>query len=219
MDIKEYTNNQYIPMTDLSSFGDIFIAETLKYRRKFMEVIPLDELEFVNIVETPQLVRKRYAKNVEIKEMMDIEAPNYDYILAIAKKIVLGENILKLDKKVSDSLNNKYKDNKNDLTIITNWLVMNVDKILKNKIETISFDIPELSKNDMKFINKYNKINQNYSINEYINLIKCSYETGRRALEKLTNLKLYVKTKLGKKFVYKPTNKLIQIKKGGNYGN
>lgn len=120
MDIKEYTNNQYIPMTDLSSFGDIFIAETLKYRRKFMEVIPLDELEFVNIVETPQLVRKRYAKNVEIKEMMDIEAPNYDYILAIAKKIVLGENILKLDKKVSDSLNNKYKDNKNDLTIITN---------------------------------------------------------------------------------------------------
>ncbi|NQZ66360.1 MAG: hypothetical protein HRT99_04085, partial [Mycoplasmatales bacterium] len=112
-----------------------------------------------------------------------------------------------------------YKENNNDLTIITNWLVLNIKEILNYGTNKMIFDMPELSKNNINFIQTFNKEKQSYSINDYIKLVKCSYETGRKSLEKLVKLDLYRKNKLGKKFVYKPTKKLKNILKGGEYGN
>lgn len=220
MDVKQYTDEKYIPINDLSSFGDKFINQTKEYRQNFMEIIPLSDFEFANIVETPKLVKKRYEKNVEIKGRLEIDAKHHDYILALALKIIKGESMEIIDKETRKNIINKFKENMFDLTIVTNWLVDNVDNLIKDtSLENISYEIPELNHNDIKFINKYNKKNEHYSINDYIKLNTSSYETGRKALERMSELKLYIKTKLGKKFVYKPTQKLLEIMKGGEYGN
>lgn len=219
MNIKQYTDEKYIPISDLSSMGDSFVASTREYRQTFMEMIPLNDFEFANIVETPSLVKKRYSKNVEIKGKLSIDADNNDFILALALKLVRGEEIRGIDSHTRESINKKYKDNASDLTIITNWLVDNIDKVVETDIDDLAYEMPELNINDMKFINQFNKENQHYSISDYLKVNKTSYETGRRALEKMSDLKLYIKTKLGKKFVYKPTTKLINIMKGGGYGN
>lgn len=219
MNIKQYTDEKYIPISDLSSMGDSFVASTMEYRQTFMEMIPLNDFEFANIVETPSLVKKRYSKNVEIKGKVSIDADDNDFILALALKLVRGENIKGIDSHTRESINKKYNQNACDLTIITNWLVENIDKVVETEIDDLAYEMPELNLNDMKFINQFNKENQHYSISDYLKINETSYETGRRALEKMSDLKLYIKTKLGKKFVYKPTSKLINIMKGGEYGN
>lgn len=219
MNIKQYTDEKYIPITDLSSMGDNFVASTKEYRQAFMEMIPVNDFEFANIVETPNLVKKRFSKNVEIKGRLDIAAEDNDYILALAISLVKGNDVKGLDAQSRKSIIKKYEDNAHDLTIITNWLVENIDKVIETDIEDLSYEMPELNLNDINFINQFNKENQHYSINDYLKINKTSYETGRKALEKMSSLKLYMKTKLGKKFVYKPTSKLVNITKGGGYGN
>ena len=219
MDIRQYTDEKYIPLSDLASMGESFVVSTMEYRETFMEIIPVSDLEFANIVETPKLVKKRYSKNVELKGRIDIEAKNNDFILEIALKIVKGEEVPRLDQATIQNINKKYISNNKDLTIITNWLVNNIEKLVQNSKEDVAYIMPELNANDIAFINIYNKETQHYTINDYIKMHSTSYETGRKALEKLTKLKLYSKNKLGKKFVYQPSIKLINIMKGGKYGN
>lgn len=219
MNIKQYTDENYIPMSDLLLMGENFVSSTKEYRERFMEMIPINDFEFSNIVETPKLVKQRYEKNVEIKGLVNVETQNHDYILALALKIVKGEKIDGITKKEFSNINKKYNENGRDLTIITIWLVKNINDIINLTTGDIAFELPELNKKDLKFINNFNKPNRQYSINEYTTLNSSSYETGRKALERMTNLKLYIKTKLGKKYVYKPTTKLINITKGGSHGN
>lgn len=219
MKFKDYTDEKYIPISELSSMGDAFVEQTKEYRQTFMEMVPVSDFEFANIVETPKLVKRRYEKNVELKGILDIKAENHDYILALALMIVKGEEIPGISRSMCESINKKYKENMGDLTIITNWLVDNVENITRKESGDIAHIIPELNVKDMNFIEKYNRPNEHYSIKEYLDLNGSSYETGRRALDKMANLKLYIKTKLGKKFVYKPTQKLANLVKGGEYGN
>ena len=214
MDIKQYTDIDYIPISELSSMGDSFVSKTLEYRQKFMEIIKMDNLGFVNIVETPALVKKRYKKNIEIKDFINFDAKDHDYIKKIALMIINDEEVDSIPTHTRKNIIKKYKENNKDLTIITSWLIENVDIFIKSK-EDISYAIPELSAKDINYINKFNNKRLNYSINDYISLNRTSYETGRRSLEKMVSLGLYIKTKLGKKFVYKPTVKLISITKGG----
>lgn len=219
MDIKQYTDEKYIPMSDLSSLGDDFIKSTIEYRRTFMEVVQVNDFEFANIVETPKLLKRRYSKNVELKNLIELDAKDNDYILELSLRIVKGGCKEYISDEMRKMIIKKYKINNFDLTIVTNWIVDNIELFKEEQVDDIGYEIPELTINDIKFIKKYNKINQHYSINDYTKLNKSSYETGRKALEKLKQLKLYTKNKLGKKFVYQPTNKLKEIMKGGTYGN
>lgn len=143
MNIKQYTGEKYIPISDLSSMGDSFVLSTKEYRQTFMEMIPLNDFEFANIVETPSLVKKRYSKNVEIKGKLSIDAENNDFILALALNIVKGIKVSGIDTRTHESINKKYKDNACDLTIVTNWLVENIEKVVEEDIEDIAYEMPD----------------------------------------------------------------------------
>lgn len=215
--VKKYTDENYVAINDLQTFGDDFVLQTQKYRNTFIEMVKLNDLDFVKIVETPILVKKRYVKNVELKGHVDVDSEQHDYILEIAKDLVNGKDVKGIDKKTHESIIKKYIDNEKDLTIVTNYLINNTDKIIisddNGDIESL---FPELSKKDRKFIAKANNINLNYTIQRYQEITGCSYETGRKSLDKLTDLKLFIKKKIGKKFIYKPTSKLLEVMKGGN---
>lgn len=216
MDTRLYTDKDYVPLNDLKVLGDVFISQITEYRRSFIEMIKLDNLSFVNIVETPSLVKKRYTKNIEIKGKIEIEAENHDYILEIAKEIVKGHDVKGISLSERDELIKQFKDNMNDLTIVTEYLTKNIDKLLveENESKAIEHTYPGLSKYDVNFINNFNNQSMSYSISDYQKLNDCSYETSRKSLEKLEELKLYEKVKVGKKFVYKPTNNLIKLTGG-----
>lgn len=216
MDVKLYTDEKYVPISELKAFGDAFIQETQNYRRMFLEVIQLGDLDFVNIVETPHLIKKRFIKNIELKGLLDIKVENNDYILAIAKAIAQGESIGGIKIPQADKLRDIYLANNKDLTIITNYLTEKIDEIIKvGSTDSLDKVFPELSKFEVKFIRKFNAKNLSYSISDFQEQNKTSYETARKALDKLTELKLYIKQKVGKKFVYMPTDKLITVVKGG----
>ena len=220
MDIKQYTDEQYIPISDLSSLGDTFVQSTMQYRQEFMEIVQLDNLEFANIVETPKLVKIRYEKNVELKGKVNIKSKNNDFILQIAKNIVSGKNYYNIDEEIIDSINKKYISNNKDLTVVTSWLVNNIELLSgEEEDDDLIHSMPELSEKDIKFIKGNNSANSHYSISDYLKINKSSYETGRKALERLAELGLYSKNKVGKTFVYKPTKKLRQYMEGGEYGN
>ncbi|MCK5867197.1 MAG: hypothetical protein KAG14_02245 [Mycoplasmataceae bacterium] len=218
MDIKDYTDRKYIPLNELKPLGEDFFNETDKYRKRFIQVIELDGFKFASLVETPELVKKRYEKNVEIKGMIDFDFKTYDYILEISKFLVTGQKFEWLDMDKLEPVMKRYIS-ECDLTLVTSYLVDNINSLIVFQEEEVIYDIPELTNNDLKFIRKFNKKNQHYSINEYTNINESSYETGRKALERLTLLSLYKKTKLGKKFMYTPTDKLTIMMKGALNGN
>ena len=216
MNVKTFTDEKYVPLTELNAFGGEFIENTKEYRRNFIEVIQVDDLHFVNLVETPNLVKKRFIKNIELKGLLQIEVPESDYILHIAKQIVKGEKIDGINIPNVKELKELYLKNEKDLTIVTNYLTMNIDKfIAKQDEDQLSKKLPELSKYELKYIHQFHDKNLNYTINHFQELNNTSYETSRKSLEKLKDLSLYTKEKIGKKFVYKPTDKLVQIMKGG----
>ncbi len=106
----------------------------------------------------------------------------------------------------------KNHQNNHDLTIINNYLIEKIDDLFNHvKQENLDHQLPELSKNDILFIKSCNNLKLNYSIQDYLKNSLCSYETGRKSLSRLVQLALYNKSKIGKKFVYKPTNKLILL--------
>ena len=218
MDIKDYTDKKYIPLGELKPLGKDFFNKTDEYRKRFIQVIELDGFKFASLVETPDLVKKRYEKNVEIKGAVKFEFKTYDYILEIAKHIVTGQNFEWIDMEKIKPVLKRYFEGK-DLTLITSYLVENINQLIVSKEHELIYDIPELTKSDLKFIKKFNLKNQQYSINEYTKLNDSSYETGRKALERLTMLNLYKKMKLGKKFIYTPTEKLTVMMKGVKNGN
>ena len=216
MDVKKYTNNKYIPINELSPLGDSFVKQIQEYRKEYSEIIEIGNT-FAFLVETPTLIKERYKANIRL--IRSNRTTDDDSILSVAKEIVSG---IKKHKFKKDELNQalkKYKENNNDLTIITKYIIDNLHILEDTQESQVEYSIPELSKSDIRFIRKYNQLNHHYSIKEYINENNNSYETGRKAMEKLAELKLYSKKKLGKKFVYSPTNKLEQIMKGGAYGN
>ena len=215
MEIKQFTDEQYIPINDLISFGDDIVAETKEYRRLYMELVPVNDLDFVNIVETPSLVKKRFAMNVELKGNIEIEADDNDFILKMAIQIIKKNKLQGLSKKEIELLVKKYEANGKDLTIITNYLINNSEKLYTKEVKTdLTKKYPNLKLSDIKFMNKSNDKELNYSLNDYTEINDCSYETSRQALERLIKLELYIKSKVGKKFIYKPTDKLEEIMKG-----
>ena len=218
MDIKDYTDKKYIPLGELKPLGIDFFNKTDEYRKKFIQVIELDGFKFASLVETPDLVKKRYEKNVEIKGSIKFDFKTYDYILEIAKHIATGQKFSWLSMKKIKPVIQRYNEDR-DLTLITSYLIENINELIVSQEQDVIYDIPQLTNNDLTFIRKFNIKNQHYSINEYININDSSYETGRKALERLTMLNLYKKTKLGKKFMYTPTDKLTVMMKGVKYGN
>lgn len=215
--VKKYTDENYIAINDLRSFGEDFVVQTQEYRNNFIQMIPLNDLDYVKIVETPTLVKKRYVKNVELKGLVEIESQEHDYILELAKNLVNGNKVEGIDSQTQENIIKKYIDNEKDLTIVTNYLANNIDKItFIDKAGDIESLFPELSKKDREFITKANNKNLNYTIQKYQEITNSSYETGRKSLDKLTELQLFSKQKIGKKFIYKPTDKLEAIMKGGN---
>jgi len=168
------------------------------------------------IIETPALIKKRFIKNIELKGLLNFEAKNNDYILELAKKIVKNENIDPINIENIKDLKKLYKENDNDLTIITNYLVEKIDNLItSNKNNKIGRVIPWISKYEAKFIKMFNNNDHSYSLKDFININNTSYETARKSMDKLVLKELYTKEKIGKKFIYKPTDKLIKIIKGG----
>lgn len=119
MDIKIYTDKQYVPLTDLVSLNQDFINKIKDYRDQHKEFIKLSDLSFVSLVETPKLVKKRYSKNVDIKEKLNIKAKDNDFILEIAKIIIKDNKKYKINEKDYKRLIEKFENNEKDLTIIT----------------------------------------------------------------------------------------------------
>ena len=215
MNIEKYTDKKYIPASELKPMGSVFLSESNAYRQQFREIIQINEEEYANIVETPKLVKKRWNKNFEIKGMIPKQESN-DLILELSKLIVINKDNLNIPAQVRKSIFKKYIDNAKDLTIISTWLIENINDYIRN---TPSGDIhhlfPELSEKDQIFLMKYNNPQLSYSIKDYKDLNNTSYETSRKALERMAQLKFYEKTKISKKFVYKPTQLLEETIKGG----
>jgi len=215
VDVKKYTDDKYIPASELKPMGDIFVSESSAYRQTFREIIQINEEEYANIVETPELVKERWNKNFEIKGLVPKMKTN-DLILELSKLIILEKDDLKIQLDVRKSIFKKYIDNAKDITIITTWLIKNIDRYIRNAVSgDIKHLFPELSDKDQLFLMKYNNPQLSYSIKDYESLNKTSYETSRKALERMAQLKFYEKTKVSKKFVYKPTHLLEKTVKGG----
>lgn len=210
MDIKLYTDKNYVPYNELKNVASGYETEIVEYRKGFIEVIPLGDLSFGNIVETPTLVKKRFTKNIELKGKIQMEAENYDYILEIAKELVRGKDISGIILSERKKLIKAFKENQNDLTIITEFLINNFEKLVQDDgaRDTLEHIYPWMSRYDINFVKNYNNRKMNYSINDFQTLNNCSYETSRKSMEKLEENKLYEKIKVGKKFVYRPTEKL-----------
>ncbi len=214
MKATEFTNEQYIPLGKLEFMDyDIFL-ETKEYRKNFIQVISFGE-EYSKLVDTLELLKKRYIKNVGLSRVIDIDATDNDIVLELSKKLVIEGKLMNIPKSDTSNLLKLYREEGNDLTIITTWIIKNISKYLYTPTtQEISRIIPEVSKNDEKFITISHDKRVFYSISDYMKDTNCSYETARSGLERLTKLELFTKQKRGKKFVYQPTNKLKQIIKG-----
>ncbi len=214
MESRKITNQEYIPLGKLELMDSKIFLETKEYRADHLKIIS-SQGDYSKLVETPELMKKRYIKNVEISREIPMQVEDNDLILELAKKLIIKKNILKIPDSKVKKLLKIYEEENNDLTIITTWLVENVTEYLKSNNEDIRRIIPQITQKDLKFIKSANQFNSYYSINDYIKIISCSYETARKALEKMTKLNLFQKIKQGKKFLYQPTKKLVEINKGG----
>ncbi len=75
----------------------------------------------------------------------------------------------------------------------------------KNKnIKQIRKNFPEISKRQADFFVSHNDPRSSYRIKDFEKYIGSSYETARYSLENLVKEGFYKKTKVGKKYVYKP---------------
>lgn len=73
-------------------------------------------------------------------------------------------------------------------------------------IEELLTQYPTCSKKQMLFYTKCAKKNHYYTIAQYMDMNNVSYETARKAMEQLVELKFYRKIKVGKKFVFTPVD-------------
>ncbi|CAM9139298.1 hypothetical protein [Mycoplasma todarodis] len=216
MEKGKFTNDIYVPIKKLEQMDSSISTYVKTYRTQFTSIISFDDM-FAKMVETPELIKKRYAKNVEISNKLDIDVIDYDYITEIAKLLVAQrETPIKIPDDKKKYILSEFKEEGNDLTLVTNWLIKEIDNFfVKEKDVDLRRMIPELSKKDESFIKSYNERTKSYSIDDYIKHVSCSYETARSSLERLTELELFIKDKQGKRFVFKPTEKLENIMKGG----
>ncbi len=216
MEKGKFTNDIYVPIKKLELMDSSISSFVKAYRTQFTSIISFDDM-YVKMVETPDLIKKRYAKNVEISNKMNIEVIDYDYITELAKLIVSNQDIpIKIPKKKKENILKVFKEEGNDLTLVTEWLINEIDDFFITERDVdLRRMIPELSKKDESFIKIYNERTEAYSIEDYIKHVSCSYETARSSLERLTELNLFIKDKQGKRFVFRPTEKLENIMKGG----
>ncbi len=215
MEKGKFTNDIYVPIGKLEQMDSNISSFVKAYRIEFTNIISFNNI-YVKIVETPELIKKRYAKNVEISQKLNIIVDDYDYISEIAKLIVANKELpINIPKNELKQILTEFKEEGNDLTIVINWLIINIDKFfIKEQDIDLRRLIPELSKKDELFIKNYNERTKFYSIEDYITYVSCSYETARSSLERMTELNLFIKDKQGKRFVFKPTEKLEMIMKG-----
>jgi hypothetical protein len=213
MDLKKYSNDVYVPINKLLHLSTDFIDQITEYREKHKEIIVVTDLEFAFLVETTALIKKRYDSNVKIAKYFINSFKSTDFILEIAKLILQEKQLpINISKIIITKLLLAYQESGNDLTIITSYLTNNIMDLIISKTSSDMFHIyPILNNKDKTFITEYNQVNMSYSISDYVNLISCSYETARSALEKMEKLYLYKKEKKGKKFVYQPTIKLREL--------
>lgn len=73
-------------------------------------------------------------------------------------------------------------------------------------VEELLTQYPTCSKKQMLFYTKCAKKNHYYTIAQYMEMNNVSYETARKAMEHLVELKFYRKIKVGKKFVFTPVD-------------
>lgn len=212
METRKFTDIEYIPEANLKIISLDMYEQEINYRKQFIDIIAIDDFTFIKIVETPFLIKKRFEMNTDIKGIVQMDFESNDYILEIAKNIVLNKPIEGLLLSDKTKLLDQYSSNGNDLTIITTYLVKNIFKMLvASSAQDLDNLYPELSNFDKLFIRTNNQITLSYKISDYQKINYCSYETARKSLDKLASLNLYKKSKIGKKFVYQPTDKLINI--------
>ncbi len=216
MEQGKFTNDIYVPLIKLGQMDPNILAFVKEYRLQFTNIVSFANM-YGKIVETPELIKKRYVKNVAIANKIDIKVVDNDFIMEIAKKLVSHQKLpISIPKKELRFIEKEFYEEGNDLTLVVNWLIEEIDRfIIKEKELDLRRVIPEISKKDEKFIKAYNETTKFYSIEDYIEYVSCSYETARSSLERLTSLKLFVKDKQGKRFIFRPTNKLQLIMKGG----
>jgi len=77
-------------------------------------------------------------------------------------------------------------------------------KKYNEKLKYLKNNDPNLSKKQIIFISTNYDFEKFYTINDFQNITKCTYETGRYSLEKLVEWNYFKKEKKGKKFVYSP---------------
>lgn len=87
----------------------------------------------------------------------------------------------------------------------------NVIQLISTVFESMDVDelltqYPTCSKKQMLFYKKCAKKNHYYTIAQYMEMNNVSYETARKAMEHLVELKFYRKIKVGKKFVFTPVD-------------
>ncbi|TCG11677.1 hypothetical protein [Mycoplasma todarodis] len=216
MEKGKFTNDIYVPIKKLEQMDSSISSFVKTYRTQFTSIISFEDM-YAKMVETPELIKKRYAKNVEISHKLNIEAIDYDYITEIAKLIVSNKEApISIPQNKKLYILKEFEEEGNDLTLVTNWLIKEIDSFfVKEKDVDLRRMIPELSKKDESFIKNYNERTKSYSIDDYIKHVSCSYETARSSLERLAKLELFIKDKQGKRFVFRPTEKLENIMKGG----
>ncbi|WP_131599319.1 hypothetical protein [Mycoplasma marinum] len=216
MEKGKFTNDAYIPLGKLEQMDSNISLFVKKYRLNFTTIVTFEN-QYAKMIETPELVKKRYIKNVELASKLNIEADDNDFITEIAKRLVSKQDLpFEVPKDKYKIILKQFQDDGNDLTIITSWLINEIDNFIHDNTHMdLRRMIPELSKKDEKFIMAYNETTKFYSIEDYIKFVSCSYETARSSLERLAGLNLFKKDKQGKRFVFKPTIKLQNIMKGG----
>ncbi len=216
MEKGKYTNDAYIPLGNLEQIDSNIYSSVKEYRSPFTQILTSGESLF-KLIETPELIKQRFVKNVYLAKILDIEAKDNDFILELALAIVeYRDTPLNITREELEQKLSEFRKESNDLTIITTWVSKNINNFLPiHKNAKIRRLIPDITKKDELFIDKNNKINNYYSINDYTRETGCSYETARSSLERLVTLQLFEKEKKGKRFIYKPTNKLQSVIKGG----
>lgn len=75
-------------------------------------------------------------------------------------------------------------------------------EVLEMRAQELLEQFPMLSKEQVLFYVEHRKLHHYYTLQDYMGMHHCCYETARYSMEKLVDLKWYQKQKMGKKFVY-----------------